>query len=226
MGLCQFAVDLLNWRKNNFHRLKNFIYRCFFGRWLVELDYPRKLFKCGNTLYGVYHFAVDLLKWEKIYFSNSKISYIGVFLAVDLLICTFLPKISEYGGMSFCCWLVELKKIYFTNSKISYTGVFCPLTCWMKLSCLKMPNVEVCHIAVDLLNWEKIFFTNSKISYTGVFLSVDLLNWAFVAKISEFGGSSFSCWLVELRKNLFHQLKNFIYRCFFGRWLVELDFPA
>ena len=54
------------------------------------------------------------------------------FLAVDLLICTFLPKISEYGGMSFCCWLVELKKIYFTNSKISYTGVF---------------------LSVDLLNW-------------------------------------------------------------------------
>ena len=59
---------------------------------------------------AVCHFPVDLLNWEKFFFTNSKISYIDVFSAVDLLNWTFLPNISECVGMSFCCWLVESEK--------------------------------------------------------------------------------------------------------------------
>ena len=175
--MCHFPVDLLNWEKNLFHQLKNFIYSCLF--WPLTCWFVLSCLKFLNM--GVCHFAVDLLNWRK--------------------------SISP-------------------TQKFPIQVFFCPLTCWIKLSCLKMPNVEVCHIAVDLLNWKRIYFANSKISYTGVFLSVDLLNWAILPKNAECGGISFCCWLVELRNNHFHQLKNFIYRWFFGRWLVELTFPA
>ena len=124
-----------------------------------------------HPVVGVCHFAVDLLNWEKIYFTISKISYIGFFLLLTCWIGLFCLTFLNVGVCHFAVDLLNWKKIYFTNPKISYRGIFHLLTCWIGLS--------------DLLNWEKIYFTNSKVSYIGVFSSVDLLNWAILGKICK-----------------------------------------
>ena len=106
-----------------------------------------------------YHFAVDLLNSEKIYFTNSKNSYISVFLAIELLIWTSLPKISKYWAVLFGCWLVELRKSFSTNSKKWHRCVLAiVLLKWTIRNQISEFGVTlrwVCHIAVDLLNWEK-----------------------------------------------------------------------
>ena len=58
------------------------------------------------------------------------------------------------------------------------------------------------------------------------FSFVDLLNWSILTKIPECGVMSFCCWLVELRKSFSCNSKKIDIGVCFGRWLVELDYPA
>ena len=103
---------------------------------------------------------------------------------------------------------------------------FRPLTCWIGLFCLTFLNVWVCHFAVDLLNRKKNLFYQLKNFIYRCFSFVDLLNWSILTKISECGVMSFCCWLVELRKSFSCNSKKIDIGVCFGRWLVELDYPA
>ena len=103
---------------------------------------------------------------------------------------------------------------------------FWPLTCWIGLFCLTFLNVWVCHFAVDLLNRKKNLFYQLKNFIYRCFSFVDLLNWSILTKISECGVMSFCCWLVELRKSFSCNSKKIDIGVCFGRWLVELDYPA
>ena len=134
---------------------------------------------------GLCQFAVDLLNWKKIIFTNSKISYIGVFLAVDLLNWTIHETVWVWKyfiwGVSFCCWLVELRKNLFHQLKnFIYSCLFWPLTCWFVLSCLKFLNMGVCHFAVDLLNLRKSISPTQKFPIQ-VFFVRWLVEWSYPA---------------------------------------------
>ena len=180
------------------------------------MDDPKSKF----WVWGYFTMGMSYCCWlvelrKKIHFSNSKISYIGVFWPLTCWIGLSCLKLLKMGLCYFAVDLLNWENHFQPTQKFPTWVCFLPLTCWIGLSCLKFLNVGVCHFVVDLLNWEETLLTNSKISNRGIFLFVDLLNWAILLKTSSCGGMSFCCWIVELRKNLLNQLKNFIYSCLF-----------
>ena len=188
MGLCHFAVDLLNWEKIYFINSKishigvfwpltcwiglscqNFwIWGCVIlplTCWIEKIIFKqlkKKWYRCVFWLLtcwiGLY--SIKFLSLELLY--TLKISYIGDFHA---LTCWIGPSWVKFPNVAVCHFPVDLlnwEKFFFTNSKISYIGVFPSLTCWIGPSWLKFPNVGLCHFAVDLLNWENHFHANQK----------------------------------------------------------------